>query len=254
MALKKRCSHEGCANGAVTGGVCIRHGAKVKRCSHDGCTNQAVEGGVCVRYGAKLKRYRCSHEGCTKYAQQGGVCKKHGAKKKRCCHEGCKYPAFKGGICWRHHSAKSPTTTPPEAERPHQPFEGSNATTVGAIARGGGDVVVHNPQTHISHAICCQSPSPSLDPFAMATHDGCATFPTDDCGENNNEYEHNHDDYDDAMGAWIYSLVSQTAAKLAISKTHESELSSPLPPSSVLTRPDKTPSGTEYLGEPGRRE
>jgi len=88
----------------------------------------------------------------------------------------------------------------------------------------------------------------------MATHDGCATFPTDDCGENNNEYEHDHDDHDDAMGAWIYSL-SQTA-KLAISKTHESELSSssPLPPSSVLTCPDKTPSGTEYLGEPGRRE
>jgi hypothetical protein len=84
----------------------------------------------------------------------------------------------------------------------------------------------------------------------MATDDGCATFPTDDYGGNNDE--HDCDDYDDAMGEWIYSL-SQTA-KLAISRTHESELSSPLPPSSVLTRPDETPSGTEHLGEPGRRE
>ena len=114
----------------------------------------------------------------------------------------------------------------------------------------------------------------------MATDDGCATFPTDDYGGNNGEHDHddnedamgewiyslsqraklaiekkhegNHDDHDDTMGGWIYSL-SQTA-KFAIAETHEGKLSSPLPPSSAFTRPDETRSGTEHLGAPGRRE
>jgi hypothetical protein len=48
---RKRCSHDGCSNGAVQGGVCITHGAKVthKHCSQEGCTNQAQKGGVCSR-------------------------------------------------------------------------------------------------------------------------------------------------------------------------------------------------------------
>jgi hypothetical protein len=176
------------------GGVCIAHGAKVKRCSHEGCVRYVVQGGVCATHGAKRYKKRCSHEGCANGAVQGGVCFRHCVKVKYCSHEGCTNKAVKGGD----HSAKSLATAHREAERPPQPFEGSNATTVGAIARGGGEVVERNLQTHISHAICCQSPS--LHPFDMATDDGCATFPTDDYGGNNDE--HDCDDYDDAMGEW----------------------------------------------------
>jgi len=38
-ARVKRCSQEGCANGAVKGGVCITHGVRVKRCGQEGCAN-----------------------------------------------------------------------------------------------------------------------------------------------------------------------------------------------------------------------
>ena len=62
-AEKKRCSHEGCANGAVKGGVCITHGAKVKRCNFEGCNNQVQRGGVCFSHGAKKHVYICSFEG-----------------------------------------------------------------------------------------------------------------------------------------------------------------------------------------------
>jgi hypothetical protein len=75
---RKRCSHEGCTNQVVRGGVCITHGAKVKRCSFEGCTNQAKKGGVCVTHGAKMKR--CSFDGCTSNAKKGGVCYRHRSK------------------------------------------------------------------------------------------------------------------------------------------------------------------------------
>jgi len=61
-AIVKRCSHEGCTNHVVNGGVCT---------SHEGCTNYyVVEGEVCVRHGdgAKLtsaKVRTCNNEGCT---------------------------------------------------------------------------------------------------------------------------------------------------------------------------------------------
>jgi hypothetical protein len=48
--------------------VCRRHGGKVKRCSSEGCTNGAVKGGVCKRHGAKVKR--CSSNGRTNQAQK----------------------------------------------------------------------------------------------------------------------------------------------------------------------------------------
>jgi hypothetical protein len=60
-AMVKRCSHEGCANGAFKGGVCIARGAKVKRCQ-EGCANGVNIGGVCFTHGARVKR--CSQEGC----------------------------------------------------------------------------------------------------------------------------------------------------------------------------------------------
>jgi hypothetical protein len=99
-AQKKRCSVKGCTNGAKKGGVCITHGAKLKQCSVKGCTNQIVKGGVCITHGAKRKR--CSHEGCTNQIVKGGVCITHGAKVKRCSHEGCTNVAVKGGVCVTH--------------------------------------------------------------------------------------------------------------------------------------------------------
>ena len=35
----------------------MRHGAKVKRCSGEGRTKHVVTGGVCVKHGAKVKLY-----------------------------------------------------------------------------------------------------------------------------------------------------------------------------------------------------
>jgi len=55
---RKKCSHGGCTNQFVCGGVCIRHGAQTKECSHEGCSNNAVRGGVCIRHGAKRKECR----------------------------------------------------------------------------------------------------------------------------------------------------------------------------------------------------
>eukprot|EP00984_Skeletonema_dohrnii_P019892 scaffold9608_cov119-Skeletonema_dohrnii-CCMP3373.AAC.2 len=40
---RKKCSADGCTKFVQSGGVCVRHGAKVKRCSHEGCTNQAQQ-------------------------------------------------------------------------------------------------------------------------------------------------------------------------------------------------------------------
>jgi hypothetical protein len=97
----KRCSHKGCNNQAIKGGICITHGATVKRCSFEGCANQAQKEGVCVTHGAKKKR--CSHKGCTNQTVVGGVCISHGATVKRCCFEDCNnHHAKKGGVCYRH--------------------------------------------------------------------------------------------------------------------------------------------------------
>ena len=101
----KKCSWEGCANGAVKGGVCIRHGAtktKKKKCSSEGCTNQAQKGGVCIRHGATWTKKQCSSEGCTNQVIRGGVCVRHGAKKKQCSIEGCTKVSKRGGVCNKH--------------------------------------------------------------------------------------------------------------------------------------------------------
>ena len=109
--MRKRCSHEGCANRAVKGGVCVTHGAKLKQCSFEGCTNQVIKRGVCVTHGAETKR--CSFEGCTNQAKKGGVCWTHGAKvtKKQCSIDGCTSNAKKGGVCYRHRSKSIITLT-----------------------------------------------------------------------------------------------------------------------------------------------
>ncbi len=110
LERKKTCSADGCANRAVKGGVCVKHGAQIeyKRCSSDGCTNQAVKGGVCIKHGARVERKRCSSEGCTNHVIKGGVCIKHGAKLKRCRSEGCTKRAQNGGVCWWHGWTKKP--------------------------------------------------------------------------------------------------------------------------------------------------
>mmetsp|Transcript_20596 Transcript_20596/g.34880 ORF Transcript_20596/g.34880 Transcript_20596/m.34880 type:complete len:249 (-) Transcript_20596:225-971(-) len=79
---KSLCSADGCTNGVIKGGVCIRHGAKVKRCSSEGCTNLAQRGGVCTKLGAKKKL--CSSDGCTNQVNKGGVCWRHGASRTHC--------------------------------------------------------------------------------------------------------------------------------------------------------------------------
>jgi hypothetical protein len=94
------CSVMGCATGAKTGGICVRHGAKVKRCCYEGCTKHIINSGVCIRHGAKVTR--CSYEGCTTQARNGGVCLRHGAKIKRCIYEGCTNHIINSGVCIRH--------------------------------------------------------------------------------------------------------------------------------------------------------
>ena len=79
------CSHEGCTNIVVQGGVCMGHQPATKKiCSHEGCTNYVKRSGVCWRHGGKVKT--CRHEGCTNKVKKGGVCIRHGAKvKKKTC-------------------------------------------------------------------------------------------------------------------------------------------------------------------------
>lgn len=111
MAFKaKRCSHPGCTNNAVTGGICRRHGSKAKECSHPACTNNVVKAGVCRRHGAKAKG--CSHQDCTNNTQKGGVCCKHGAKKKRCRYPQCPSVAVKNGVCHRHGAQRKRCSRP----------------------------------------------------------------------------------------------------------------------------------------------
>jgi hypothetical protein len=141
-ALVKRCSHEGCTKQSKKGGVCVRHGALVKRCSHEGCTKQSQNGGVCIRHGAVVKR--CSHPGCTNHVQIRGVCIRHGAVPKRCSHEGCTSSARKGGLC-RRHRKESLVNASGEVGLLHQPADGYEATTVGAVAGRGGGIEVRYP-------------------------------------------------------------------------------------------------------------
>ena len=49
---------------------CLKHGAEVKRCSHEGCANYAQKGGVCVRHGEKRTHKDCSHEGCSNIVEE----------------------------------------------------------------------------------------------------------------------------------------------------------------------------------------
>lgn len=43
----------------------------MKQCNYKGCTNGAVKGGVCKTHGAKVEKKHRSFEGCTSQAQKG---------------------------------------------------------------------------------------------------------------------------------------------------------------------------------------
>jgi hypothetical protein len=103
---RKRCSHEGCTNQAIKGGVCVTHGAEKKRCCYEGCTNQAKKGGVCITHGATVTKKQCSFEGCNNGVYKGGVCVTHGAKRKRCSFDGCSTQSRKGRFCKTHGAEK----------------------------------------------------------------------------------------------------------------------------------------------------
>jgi hypothetical protein len=99
-AIQKRCSIQDCNNKSRRDGVCVKHGAVMKRCSIEECENQSIKDGLCVKHGAILKR--CSVDGCENMSQKGGICIKHGAVMKRCSIEDCENQSVKGGLCVKH--------------------------------------------------------------------------------------------------------------------------------------------------------
>ena len=165
---RKNCKVEGCTNGAIQGGVCIRHGAIVPNCKAEGCTNRAYQRGVCQRHGApKLQcntegctnqrpcqrhgtpKLVCKIEGCTNGRVQGGVCARHGARRPECKTEGCTNQRVQGGVCIRHGARrntqskkrKSPDPEPDPDPEPETPFlclpVGMGAVLLNEF-RGGG--------------------------------------------------------------------------------------------------------------------
>jgi hypothetical protein len=92
---KKLCSEPDCDKPAASGGIlnkCIAHGGGT-RCSVEGCAKFAQTGGKCIAHGGGT---RCSVEGCAKVAKTGGKCIAHGGGK-RCSVEGCAKSAETGG-------------------------------------------------------------------------------------------------------------------------------------------------------------
>ncbi len=99
--VRRKCTHDGCTNRVVQGGVCIQHGAKRKICGYEGCTKHVKKAGMCSTHGPARKR--CEFEGCGKVAVQGGRCIAHGAKKRLCSFENCEKQAILSGMCKKHH-------------------------------------------------------------------------------------------------------------------------------------------------------
>lgn len=99
--VRRKCTHDGCTNRVVQGGVCIQHGAKRKICGYEGCTKHVKKAGMCSTHGPARKR--CEFEGCEKVAVQGGRCIAHGAKKRLCSFENCEKQAILSGMCKKHH-------------------------------------------------------------------------------------------------------------------------------------------------------
>lgn len=101
----KKCTQK--ATRVHSGGLCYMHRAKRKLCSHVGCTNKVIEGGVyCIQHFTKI--FTCSIEGCTSEIAKGGFCLRHSKEreafvsKMTCSREGCTCIAIKGGLCMNH--------------------------------------------------------------------------------------------------------------------------------------------------------
>lgn len=106
--VRRKCSHSGCANRVVQGGVCVTHGAKRKLCSEPGCDKAVKLAGFCSTHGPA--RRKCDHAGCTRVAVQGGRCLSHGARRRVCCYpvskvggKACTKNAIMGGMCKKHY-------------------------------------------------------------------------------------------------------------------------------------------------------
>lgn len=109
---RKTCKIDGCDNGIVESGVCIKHGAerkrKVKLCKVDGCPNKG-KGKECLCTSHGGCRYACKVPDCTKYARNKGVCIEHGARIVECAMEGCTKYAVNNGICVKHGAVYPPS-------------------------------------------------------------------------------------------------------------------------------------------------
>lgn len=101
--IRRKCSHSGCPNRVVQGGVCVTHGAKRKMCNHPGCDKAVKLAGYCSTHGPARKK--CAQQGCTRVAVQGGKCLSHGAKRRVCKfpNEECNKNAIVGGMCKKHY-------------------------------------------------------------------------------------------------------------------------------------------------------
>ncbi len=95
--FSKKCSVEGCDNGAQKGGICIRHGGG-DRCAHEGCTKSSQGNFMCRAHGGGK---RCDVFNCTKSAQRNGLCAQHGGKK-YCTVEGCNRTDRGAQLCMVH--------------------------------------------------------------------------------------------------------------------------------------------------------
>ena len=192
-AKVKRCSHEGCANGAVKGGVCVSHGAKVKRCSHDGCAKLARKGGVCTRHDAKSlataprEVERPFQPPTGSNAKTAGAIASSGSGKIGSCNP---RPNISLATTSRQPISLHPSEIDPNLLNEEEigawiykcsDFARRNVTTAGANAGGSGKIGACDP--NISHANGCQSPS-ILSSVSM---------PSD-----------LSDDEDDIIGAWVY--------------------------------------------------
>ncbi len=149
-ARTKRCSKEGCANGAIRGGVCATHGTTKKRCSNEG---YAKKRNVAATMGAPTES---SREACGSRIARG----LNVAKSK-----GCAKQAQKGGLCRRYDLYSIAAAAAQNgAARPSHPAGGYDARSIVAsdIAGGGGGGIKidrRHLQTDVSSAAAPISPS-----------------------------------------------------------------------------------------------
>jgi hypothetical protein len=71
--VKKMCNSVGCGKEVVYYGKCEDHRTQSrKKCEVEGCTTGAVSKGLCIKHGGGK---RCKIPTCDKGAEKGGLCK-----------------------------------------------------------------------------------------------------------------------------------------------------------------------------------